>query len=49
MGYVAEEEYQRFLRQTPIVESLLVEDGIILIKYWFSVSDDEQQADSPQG
>ena len=44
MGYASEEEYERFLRQTPIVERLLVEDGIILIKYWFSVSDDEQQA-----
>jgi len=44
MGYASEEEYQRFLRQTPIVERLLIDDGIILIKYWFSVSDDEQQA-----
>jgi polyphosphate kinase len=44
MGFATEEQYQRFLRQTPIVERLLVEDGIILIKYWFSVSDDEQQA-----
>ena len=44
MGYSSEEEYQRFLRQTPVVERLLVEDGIILIKYWFSVSDEEQQA-----
>ena len=43
MGYVDEEDYQRFLHQTPIVESLLIEDGIILIKYWFSVSDEEQQ------
>jgi polyphosphate kinase len=44
MGYASEEEYQRFLRQTPIVERLLVDDGIIVIKYWFSVSDEEQQA-----
>ena len=44
MGYASEEEYQRFLRQTPIVEQLLIDDGIILIKYWFSVSDEEQQA-----
>jgi polyphosphate kinase 2 len=44
MGYASDEDYERFLRQTPIVERLLVEDGIILIKYWFSVSDDEQQA-----
>lgn len=44
MGYCTEEQYQTFLRQTPLVEQLLIEDGIILIKYWFSVSDDEQQA-----
>ncbi len=36
------EEYQRFLRQCPIFENLLVEDGILLCKYWFSVSDTEQ-------
>lgn len=44
MGYCSDEQYQRFLRQVPLVEQLLIEDGIILIKYWFSVSDDEQQA-----
>ena len=44
MGYCTDEQYQRFLRQVPLVEQLLIEDGIILIKYWFSVSDDEQQA-----
>ena len=44
MAYSTAEEYQRFLRQTPVFERMLVEDGIILIKYWFSVSDTEQQA-----
>jgi len=44
MGYCTEEQYQRFLRQVPVLEQHLIEDGIILIKYWFSVSDDEQQA-----
>ncbi|KJL41623.1 Polyphosphate kinase 2 (PPK2) [Microbacterium trichothecenolyticum] len=44
LGYCTEEKYQEFLRQAPVVEHLLIEDGIILIKYWFSVSDDEQQA-----
>jgi polyphosphate kinase 2 len=44
MEYCSEKQYQAFLRQSPIVEHLLIEDGIILIKYWFSVSDDEQQA-----
>ena len=43
LGYCSDEEYERFLRQVPVLERLLVEDGIILIKYWFSVSDDEQQ------
>jgi polyphosphate kinase 2 len=43
LGYCSAEQYERFLHQVPIVERLLVEDGIILVKYWFSVSDDEQQ------
>ena len=43
MGYCTDEEYERFLAQTPVVERLLVDDGIILIKYWFSVSDTEQE------
>jgi len=44
MGFCTDEEYRRFLRQCPIFERLLVEDGIMLLKYWFSVSDTEQQA-----
>ena len=43
LGFCTQAEYYRFLRQTPIFERLLVEDGIILIKYWFSVSDEEQE------
>jgi polyphosphate kinase len=43
MGFCTKEEYQRFLHQCPIFERLLVEDGILLRKYWFSVSDEEQQ------
>jgi polyphosphate kinase len=43
LGFSTAAEYQRFLRQCPIFERLLVEDGIILIKYWFSVSDEEQE------
>jgi polyphosphate kinase 2 len=43
LGYSTPAEYQRFLRQCPILERLLVEDGIRLIKYWFSVSDEEQE------
>lgn len=44
MNYCTAEEYERFLAQTPVFERLLVEDGIILVKYWFSVSDTEQEA-----
>src|SRR5690242_20727836 len=43
MGFCTKEEYSRFLHQCPIFERLLVEDGILLRKYWFSVSDTEQQ------
>ena len=43
LGFCTPAEYYRFLRQAPIFERLLVEDGIILIKYWFSVSDEEQE------
>jgi len=43
MGFCTPDEHRRFLHQTPIFERLLVEDGIILRKYWFSVSDAEQE------
>lgn len=43
MGFCTQDEYMRFLHQCPIFERLLVEDGILLRKYWFSVSDEEQQ------
>ena len=43
MGFCTREEYSRFLHQCPIFERLLVEDGILLRKYWFSVSDEEQE------
>jgi polyphosphate kinase 2 len=43
MGFCTPDEYRRFLRQTPIFERLLIEDGILLRKYWFSVSDAEQE------
>jgi polyphosphate kinase len=43
LGFCTAPEYYRFLRQAPIFERLLVEDGIVLIKYWFSVSDEEQE------
>ncbi len=44
MGFCTSAEYRRFLHQAPIFERLLVEDGIMLRKYWFSVSDEEQVA-----
>ena len=42
MGFCTPEEYSRFMRQTPIFEQMLIDDGIMLRKYWFSVSDSEQ-------
>ncbi len=43
MGYCTPEEHQRFLRQCPVFERALIEDGILLRKYWFSVSDKQQE------
>ncbi|GAA2128634.1 polyphosphate kinase 2 [Actinomadura napierensis] len=43
MGFCTQQEYTRFLHQCPIFERLLVEDGALLRKYWFSVSDAEQE------
>jgi len=43
MGFCTDEEYQEFLRSCPEFERMLQRSGIILIKYWFSVSDEEQE------
>lgn len=43
MNFCTPDEYERFLHQVPVFEDLLIEDGIILRKYWFSVSDQEQE------
>ncbi len=43
MGFCTDEEYQEFLRSCPEFERMLVRSGIRLIKYWFSVSDEEQE------
>lgn len=43
MGFCTPSEYDRFLRQCPTFENMLVEDGILLRKYWFSVSPEEQE------
>src|SRR6187551_2709355 len=42
MGFCTPEEYAMFMRQTPIFEQMLIDDGILLRKYWFSVSNEEQ-------
>ena len=43
MGFCTDEEYREFLRSVPEFERMLIRSGIILIKYWFSVSDREQE------
>lgn len=42
MGFCTDEEYEEFFRSVPEFEKMLQRSGIILIKYWFSISDDEQ-------
>ena len=42
MGFCTPQEHELFLQQTPIFEQMLIDDGILLRKYWFSVSEDEQ-------
>jgi len=43
MGFCTEEQVEEFFRSVPEFERMLVRSGIILIKYWFSITDDEQQ------
>ena len=43
MGFCTDEQYQEFLQSCPEFERILVRSGIVLLKYWFSVSDDEQE------
>ena len=43
MGFCTDQEYWEFLRAAPEFERLLIRSGITLVKYWFSVSDDEQE------
>ena len=42
MGFCTDEEYEEFFRTTPEFERMLIRSGITLIKYWFSITDDEQ-------
>jgi len=43
MGFCTDEEYEEFMRACPLLEEMLIRSGIKLIKYWFSVSDEEQE------
>lgn len=43
MGFCSDEQYEEFFRSVPEFEKMLLRSGITLIKYWFSISDDEQQ------
>ena len=42
MGFCTDDEYEEFLRTVPDLERMMISSGIILIKYWFSISDEEQ-------
>jgi len=43
MGFCTEQEYGEFMRSCPEFERMLIRSGILLVKYWFSVSDEEQE------
>ena len=43
MGFCNKDEYKEFLRACPLFEEMLVRSGIVLLKYWFSVNDEEQE------
>jgi len=43
MGFCTKEEYEEFLRACPEFEKMLIRSGVIIVKYWFSVSNDEQE------
>ncbi len=43
MGFCTKPEYEEFLRTCPLFEEMLIRSGIFLVKYWFSVNDEEQE------
>jgi polyphosphate kinase 2 len=43
MGFCSDEEYEEFVRSCPEFERMLVRSGVMIVKYWFSVSDEEQE------
>ena len=45
MGFCSDDQYQEFLRSCPEFEQMLCRSGLLIVKYWFSVSDDEQERD----
>ena len=47
MGYCSEAQAKAFLKQTPVFEQLLVDDDILLFKYWLTVDQDSRKNDSP--
>ena len=44
MGFCTDDEYREFLRACPLFEEMLIRSGVILVKYWFSVNDEVQEA-----
>ena len=44
MGFCSDDEYREFMRSCPLLEEMLIRSGVILVKYWFSVNDGEQEA-----
>jgi polyphosphate kinase 2 len=43
MGFCTDDEYREFLHSCPLFEEMLIHSGVVLVKYWFSVSDEEQE------
>ena len=43
MGYCSEEEYEHFLAEAPVFEKMLVDDGLLLFKYWLAVDQEQQE------
>jgi polyphosphate kinase len=43
MGFCSDDEYEEFLRSCPQFERMLIRSGVVVLKYWFSVSDEEQE------
>ena len=48
MGFCTDDEYEEFFRSVPEFEKMLVRSGIVLVKYWFSITDEEQHRRPPR-